>query len=384
MESKSPSYLSHLDGLRGLSSLWVLLAHCMIWGGWRLTSIPQPKHAVDVFMILSGYLMVHQWYAKREDGGLVNAETVGRFYVRRYFRIAPLYYLVLCVTFVAGRRFLHGYDVLRSVNSLEWAYNSYYDPTGKHLGLRNLFMHVTFLFGMSPTWSFSDFLPDWSISLEMQFYAVFPLLLLAFRKLTPYAGFAIAVVMAFAWHHHGVPFPEPSFLPIKLHVFLIGMLLAEAVRVIDSFRPRAVVLVILAMGLAGATSAVVTVVAAVLFFLSFQLPTTTGAAVEGTQRALRWGLGNRVMQFLADTSYGVYLIHGLFISLVGGNLLFSNPRFRSLSSPGRVGLLALTTAAGSYLVAWALHRAVERPGIALGRVIVRSIRTRTAAALPVG
>ena len=46
-----------LNGLRGVAAIWVMGAHCMIWGGWTLTAIPDPKIAVDLFMLISGYLM---------------------------------------------------------------------------------------------------------------------------------------------------------------------------------------------------------------------------------------------------------------------------------------------------------------------------------------
>ena len=348
----------------------------MIWGGWTLTPIPQPKLAVDVFMILSGYLMVHQWYAKGEEDAGVSLHTVARFYVRRIFRIAPVYYLVLLLVFLIGSRFLHGYDVLRNVSDLDWTRNTYYDPLGKHLGLRNLFMHVTFVFGLLPNWSFSDFLPDWSISLEMQFYAVFPLMLLAFRRITPFVTAVICVAVGVTWGWYGIEFPEPSFLPIKLHIFLAGMLLAEAVRRLEGLGWSGWVLAGVGMLIPGwFASPVVTLAAVLVFFLSvgngWALPTVVGRI----RFALKFLLGNRLMQFLADTSYGVYLLHGLFISLVGGNLLFRSPRILSLGADARVSLLIASTLICTYITAWGVHYLVERPGIALGRTAVRRIPT---------
>ncbi|MGZ4971449.1 MAG: acyltransferase family protein, partial [Limisphaerales bacterium] len=58
-------HLGFLDGLRGGAALWVLVAHCMIWGGWYGVPVPSPKIAVDIFMVVSGFLMVFQ-YARRE------------------------------------------------------------------------------------------------------------------------------------------------------------------------------------------------------------------------------------------------------------------------------------------------------------------------------
>lgn len=47
------SYLAYLDGIRGFAALWVLIAHCMIWGGWYWQRFPNAKIAVDLFMSLS-------------------------------------------------------------------------------------------------------------------------------------------------------------------------------------------------------------------------------------------------------------------------------------------------------------------------------------------
>ncbi|CAH2786711.1 MAG: Acyltransferase 3 [uncultured Caballeronia sp.] len=44
--------------------------------------------------------------------------------------------------------------------------------------MSNVVTHLTYTFGMFPRYAFNTPLPDWSIGLEMQFYAVFPLLML--------------------------------------------------------------------------------------------------------------------------------------------------------------------------------------------------------------
>src|SRR6266478_6245734 len=84
-------HLNFLDGLRGGAALWVLLAHCMIWGGWYKLPLPDAKIAVDIFMVVSGYLMVYlaEERARQEPPG--TAPTIKKFWVRRFFRIAPLY-----------------------------------------------------------------------------------------------------------------------------------------------------------------------------------------------------------------------------------------------------------------------------------------------------
>src|SRR5579864_6613418 len=252
-QPQKSGYLSHLDGLRGLAALWVLLAHCMIWGGWYWHRMPDPKIAVDVFMILSGYLMVHQWYAKREEDGKVTSTTIVRFYIRRFFRIAPLYYAVVIFTFASSRWFIHGYEMLKAANHL-WGV---FDFGTMHFDWASFVAHVTFLFGLMPRYASSICLPDWSIGLEMQFNAAFPLLLLGFRRVGVVATVIGCVVMTRLWGRYGVAFPEPSFLLIKLNVFLVGMLAAEAVRMFELVPLRAMVLGALAAALSPAKSYIV-------------------------------------------------------------------------------------------------------------------------------
>ena len=50
----------------GLRAFWVLTAHCMIWGDWYGIPIPSAKIAVDLFMMISGYLMTANAFAREQ------------------------------------------------------------------------------------------------------------------------------------------------------------------------------------------------------------------------------------------------------------------------------------------------------------------------------
>ena len=163
----------------------MLLAHCMIWGGWYKLPLPDPKVAVDIFMVVSGYLMVYlaEDRARQEPPG--TAPTIMKFWVRRFFRIAPLYYLILVSAFVFGANIKNGYAILQAANPNQWQNAIIYSPERIHYTLANLLMHISFLFGACPAYSLSTGLPDWSIGLEMQFYAAFPLLFFLYHRLGP-------------------------------------------------------------------------------------------------------------------------------------------------------------------------------------------------------
>ncbi|HXG48227.1 MAG TPA: acyltransferase [Methylomirabilota bacterium] len=239
MQKVSPAnHLAFLDGIRGGAALWVLLAHCMIWGGWYWRPLPSAKIAVDVFMVVSGFLMVFQYRVREAVEPIDQWRTTCRFWLRRFFRIAPLYYAFLLFLVLFWGAYTEGWQSLRTLDPSRWAKPSIYDPAHHRMDVWNVLMHVTFLFGAVPAYAFSNLSPDWSIGLEMQFYAVFPVLYLCFRRVswiaTVAAGVGLAVAVN-AWfarlpgvlpHTKGL-FPEPSFLFMKLPLFLIGMLCAE-------------------------------------------------------------------------------------------------------------------------------------------------------------
>ena len=84
---------------------------------------------------------------------------------------------------------------------------------------------------------------------------------------------------------------------------------------------------------------------------------------------------NRVLNFMADISYPVYVIHGL-----NGYLLMSV--LEKLKVEPHVSILIATAA--SVLLAYCLHRLVEMPSIALGKMISKKIKVvQVALAQPV-
>ena len=156
----------YLDMLRAVAAFWVLCAHCLIWSDNGVFA-PDPKLAVDVFMILSGVLM-----ARTARPG------VWRFYVRRFLRIAPAYYAALALAVLCAPWFLGGYQALYDAHPLGATYN----PARTTYTLPNLAIHASLLFGVLPRYSFATMLPDWSLSLEWQFYLACPALLWLWRR----------------------------------------------------------------------------------------------------------------------------------------------------------------------------------------------------------
>ena len=57
MAEETRHQLAFLDGLRGFASLWVLVGHAMFLTGYKVMILAEPDLAVELFIIISGFLM---------------------------------------------------------------------------------------------------------------------------------------------------------------------------------------------------------------------------------------------------------------------------------------------------------------------------------------
>ena len=103
-----------LDGLRGYASLWVFLGHICILTQFNIPLLSNPDLGVDLFILLSGYLMAKNYIERRLAEPWESKMTIIRFWMRRFFRIAPLYYFLLLIAFYFGEHFGYYRDVIAS------------------------------------------------------------------------------------------------------------------------------------------------------------------------------------------------------------------------------------------------------------------------------
>jgi len=200
------AYRPEIDGLRTIAVLGVLLFHLKIGvfkGGFA---------GVDVFFVISGYLIT---------GRILGDAGAGRFsfrdfYIRRARRILPALIFTVAVTFVAGLLWLPP-ESLRGLAK---------ESTHALLSIANIqyWREAKEYFARA-----SDQLPllhCWSLSLEEQFYLVWPLFVVAAVRLRkPAAAIAIAGLVSFAlavfWNTRD---PQAVFflMPFRIFQFAIG------------------------------------------------------------------------------------------------------------------------------------------------------------------
>ena len=367
---QSGDHVGSLDGLRGIAALWVFVSHVQILSGMRqMPLLSWGDSAVDLFMMISGFLMAHHYLGRADKEPWHLPRTWLGFWLRRVFRIAPAYYVLLAVALVAGAWLGHDRDVIGA--HYPWTLtrgDRYTDHS-----LPNVLTHVSFVFGALPRFGFSTPLPDWSIGLEMQFYLVMPFLMLALgprfwwpRALLVVVGTAL---VAYAVRGYSSQFDMPSFLPMKLGVFMIGMFIAYGVARRDLRAPALMVALIVAMASATRRDHVTMTLA--VMAVGFML-LVGGAYLPGVgllHRALhpvRRVLASRVGHWAGETAYSLYLVHLLILLPVTATLMRFEG-YTEMSSSLRFLCTGAVTLAISLTLATLIHRWIERPGIGWGK-----------------
>jgi peptidoglycan/LPS O-acetylase OafA/YrhL len=371
--------------LRGLSAFTVLFSHTAnaVNGAQPIMGFNWGGLAVDVFMLISGFLMMFHFYERRLRGeAWGSSKTCLKFYTRRFFRIAPLYYCLLLVVYLFHDGLLHAQVETR--DALHQAYpRGPHDPTSDDLSVAQVASHFTFLFGFFPQFAQSNPLPDWSIGLEMQFYLFFPFLALLLVR-TQFLGGVVLMLAAngLALHLFGVGtfadpkllglFPYPSFLPLRLTCFLVGMLLAAGLYEKSNPAKRAFLL-LLALLVAGLYMKKFLLICFGFAFYELAAAGGTGLpALDQSVKRLGGLMDNRLCQFAADASYGVYCIHiPLLIVLV--QLLCVFFPFAQVAPLRRFLILLPLVIPIVYAIAFVTFKYIETPGIALGRKLVKRI-----------
>ncbi len=166
-------YRGELDGVRAIAVLAVILFHV------GFPDMPGGFVGVDVFFVLSGYLICGQTYLRLQTGSY----SVSDFFARRIRRLSSAYSLCFVVTALAANAFF-----LRS--EMQVVVDGY---IGSITFTNNFNLMASTGYFAGPAHE-NPFLHTWSLSIEEQFYIVLPLLILAMGRSA--SGFARLLVVA--------------------------------------------------------------------------------------------------------------------------------------------------------------------------------------------
>jgi peptidoglycan/LPS O-acetylase OafA/YrhL len=174
------TYRPALDGIRAIAILAVCTFHIdknWLSGGFI---------GVDIFFVLSGYLIT----SIIKNDILNKSFSFSRFYQRRIARIFPVYFLVTIVTLVAAK-YIYTIQDFASTGAVTVAAT---------LSLANIkYMFQGGYFEISP--DAQPLMHYWSLSVEEQFYLIFPLLLFYIYKITKTKNitiFKVFIILCFS------------------------------------------------------------------------------------------------------------------------------------------------------------------------------------------
>lgn len=170
------SHRPELQGLRALAVGLVLLFH--IWP----VAVPGGYIGVDVFFVISGYLIVGSLTRQAERDGKVSLLT---FYGRRVRRLLPAASLVLAFAF-AG--------------TFLWLPQARWEDTFLQIAASALYFENWYLAWSSVDYLAADNAPSpvqhyWSLSIEEQFYLVWPLLTLGALSLAHWMKLGVRQIL---------------------------------------------------------------------------------------------------------------------------------------------------------------------------------------------
>lgn len=213
-EQPTAEFRSDIEGLRGISILLVLLFHA------GLPWTPGGFVGVDVFFVISGFLITGKlWRESQQPGGL----NITKFYAWRIRRLLPAALVAVSVITLVGLLLSAPLD--RSELAADGAASALSLANMRFIGSVDYF---------AATASPSPFLHFWSLSVEEQFYLVWPALILlltcrggGLRRLI--AALLIGVVASFAlslWLTDASPARAFYLLPTRVWQLGVGGLLA--------------------------------------------------------------------------------------------------------------------------------------------------------------
>jgi peptidoglycan/LPS O-acetylase OafA/YrhL len=374
--------LPALDGIRGLLALWVVASHVLVLTAGPNSILSKGGIAVDLFMMISGFLMFWNVQSRTESEPTKKLSTWKYFYTRRFFRIAPLYYLALIPSYI-----FHDY----------WhrLHTSIYQAQAQELvrpflncapaPWQDFILHISFLYGLFPCSSSTNLLPDWSLSLEMQFYALFPLIFVFYKRSRIFVVLISIGIVAIASQTIGVyaqdpqrliSFPQPSILALRINCFITGILLADILLQRD-FRKTALVLF--------SISAIVfqrytfSAIVFLIFFTLLDYETTSSKITNSLivlAQKLRLVLSCQPAKVLGDSSYGIYLLH-LFILFPLIDKLYSFDYFINSNGAVRSLIAGSISAPLIVILAWLSHNFVEKIGIDTGRKLIKRFQQKS-------
>jgi peptidoglycan/LPS O-acetylase OafA/YrhL len=347
-------FLPGIHGLRAIAALSVLLFH-------QAPNLSVPEFAgfiknyggfgVQLFFALSAFALAHSTHDRMQKAGWVRS-----FALRRFFRIAPLFYTAIVCFLV--------YDYL------VW---------GKIHTLSEIMLNVFFLHGFVPGIHESIVWAGWTIGVEMIFYAVFPVilsmlgsargaaiffLLSCVASASIVAEFSTIPALSKTYPYMNIIRSLPSFAAGLCAFYGYEFLIRKELRPIIIQASCAAVT--LGLGYLAVKSPLAPFIPS-----EFIWSALFGVLCVWQSAAPGLIIASKPMQFVGERSYSVYLVHAMIVfrlAPVYGSIYAAMPSSMSTLAYGVCVALGLTCV---LVIANITYTFIEAPGMKFGSSLAR-------------
>jgi len=373
--SAAVSRLQPIEGLRAYLVLWALAGHAFWAAGYEpegLSGLPKlvllTHLPVNLAIIISGFVIFLSLDKQRE--------TYQQFIVRRFFRLFPVFILLVVVaiplSILALWNVTHAGQYLTSdqIEHLTASIGSWWENIQWHLPLHLLMIHglVPEILVTEASQAFVQ--PAWVVSLEWQFYLVAPLAFawaVSSKPLRRLGLCAVCLALFMAARYVLPNVMHGAALPFHVEYFFLGAASyfiykrRAAHQLADTAFPMACCLAVFLVWVSSSVWPLVPIGLWVMFLgLLLEQPSSFSFRLVSPL------LTNPLVQYLGRISYSMYLSHILVIIVMQYALLTWAP---DLSQFVHAGMLLACATAATIVVSAGLYHYLEAPWIHAGRAL---------------
>jgi len=346
--------VDEIEILRGIAAVSVVFYHILVLGEFQNinksldTVVNHFGMAVPLFYAISAFSLLYGY-----EKNIFNEDVLKRFYIRRFFRLAPLFYFMLIF-----------YSIYLFI---EFNHKS---------SLGTYLLNLTFTYMLVPSQHESMVWAGWSVGMEWLFYFAFPLMVLMSRSIIVLLiVFFISLIVSIKFTSLTLPITEVSassnYMNIMKHIvfFITGMLIFKSIPLANKIKNKInwikrldVVYFIVAIG----------IFVVLERYINYEVLEVSLIVVLlfGAYLGFSKIFNNYIFKLMGKCSYGLYLLNPIIIVTLN-NLGFYKYIKNSINSPV---LNYLTGSAITLIIIVVFsniaYMVIEQPGIKAGQKVI--------------
>jgi len=357
-----PKKYEYIDSLRGLAILLVIVVHISTFFTRSTTDffteplmrlVINGRYSIQLFFIVSAFTLMMSHERRRGE-----ARATRNFFIRRFFRIAPLYYLaiiILTVFFIISDN--PGYD-LNYFTSMQY------------------FSNYLFISSVTPEWMNTIVPGGWSVSVEVLFYLLFPILYNQVRDINKnvyYIGLSMIIgyiffVFCCEYKAHNMIRNNFHILNLINHlpVFLMGMFAYKITK--NEFSQIKYKTFLFVLFIIFLYTFIMPIGDFVLYNIIFMF------LIIILQKYPYRLFSNKLFAKVGKVSFSMYIFHFFVISVFNKlNITYLFPINNLFASLLNFILLYLLVAICTYFISLLTFRFIETPGQNLGKKLIKKL-----------